>query len=259
MRRTAILSLVLAVAAAGALSLTMAPNSAPRADDTPAAKPGIGVATLGSGCFWCTEKDFDALPGILSTVSGYMGGPSTTNATYEQVSTGRTGHVEVLQVTFDTTKVTYEQVLHHFWRTTDVVDGGGQFCDRGNQYRPAIFAHGADQLKLAQDGKAASRSLLKSARPRPLSRPRTTIRTSTRKIRAAISATAPVAAVTPASTRCGARIASNISSRRRTEAESSVGRLPRKAHERDPARYPLLGRCTQGGAGYPRADDQAVL
>ncbi len=165
MRRTAILSLVLAVAAAGALSLAMAPDSAPRADDTPAAKPGIGVATLGSGCFWCTEKDFDALPGILSTVSGYMGGPSTSNATYEQVSTGRTGHVEVLQVTFDTNKVSYEQVLHHFWRTTDVVDGGGQFCDRGNQYRPAIFAHGADQLKLAQDGKAALDATGKLGKP----------------------------------------------------------------------------------------------
>ncbi len=130
------------------------PVSVARADDTPAAKPGIGVATFGSGCFWCTEKDFDQVPGVLTTISGYMGG-KTANPTYEQVSGGRSGNVEVLQVTFDTSKVSYDTLLHHYWRTTDVVDSGGQFCDRGNQYRPAIFAHGEDQLKLALAGKAA--------------------------------------------------------------------------------------------------------
>lgn len=113
---------------------------------------GAELATFGSGCFWCTESDFDKLPGVLKTISGYMGG-ETENPTYQSVSSGRTGHAEVLQVTYDPKKVTYEQLLHHFWRTTDVVDGGGQFCDRGSQYRPIIFTHGSEQRKLAEAGK----------------------------------------------------------------------------------------------------------
>ncbi|MBX9926694.1 MAG: peptide-methionine (S)-S-oxide reductase MsrA [Hyphomicrobiaceae bacterium] len=162
MRRSTTLLTLAGLLTAAALALV--PASSPNADDTPPAKPGIGVATFGSGCFWCTEKDFDAVPGVLSTVSGYMGG-STAKPTYELVSTGRTGHVEVLQVTFDTSKVTYAELLHHFWRTTDVVDGGGQFCDRGNQYRPAIFAHGEDQLKAALEGKAALDAAGKLGKP----------------------------------------------------------------------------------------------
>lgn len=137
---------------------------ASHADDTPAAKPGIGVATFGSGCFWCTESDFDKVPGVLSTVSGYMGGASA-KPSYEQVSTGRTGHVEVLQVTYDTTKVSYAQLLHHYWRTTDVTDDRGQFCDRGPHYRPVIFAHDAEQEKLATEGKAAIDASGKLGRP----------------------------------------------------------------------------------------------
>jgi len=125
-----------------------------RADDTPAPQPNVGVATFGSGCFWCSETDFDKVPGVLSTISGYMGG-RTKNPTYHEVSGGQTGHVEVLQVTYDTTKVNYGELLHHYWRTTDVVDGGGQFCDRGNQYRPVIFTHDAEQKRLASEGKAA--------------------------------------------------------------------------------------------------------
>lgn len=124
------------------------------ADDTPAPKAGIGVATFGSGCFWCTESDFDKVPGVLTTISGYMGG-KTAKPTYEEVGSGKTGHAEVLQVTYDKSKVTYQQLLDYFWKTTDVVDGGGQFCDRGSQYRPVIFAHDDEQLKLATDGKAA--------------------------------------------------------------------------------------------------------
>lgn len=125
-----------------------------RADDTPPAMPGIGTATFGSGCFWCTEADFDKLPGVLTTTSGYMGG-LTRNPTYDEVSRGRSGHAEVLQVTFDTKRLSYAQLLEHYWKTTDVVDGGGQFCDRGNQYRPVIFAHDDEQLRLAEAGKAA--------------------------------------------------------------------------------------------------------
>lgn len=129
-------------------------SSIGHADDTPAQKEGVGIATFGSGCFWCTEVDFDKLPGVLTTISGYMGG-HTKNPTYQQVGRGTTGHVEVLQVTYDTSKLNYGQLLEHFWKTTDVVDGGGQFCDRGNQYRPVIFAHDDEQTKLAKAGKDA--------------------------------------------------------------------------------------------------------
>ncbi len=151
-------------AAAIALAALVGLASAPRADDTPQAKDGVGVATFGSGCFWCTEVDFDKVPGVLTTVSGYMGG-KTKKPTYEQVGSGRTGHAEVLQVTFDTTKVSYALLLEHFWKTTDVVDGGGQFCDRGSQYRPVIFTHDATQLELARAGKAAIDAAGKLGKP----------------------------------------------------------------------------------------------
>ena len=135
--------------------LALAVMSLPvRADDTPAPKDGIGIATFGSGCFWCTESDFDKLPGVLTTVSGYMGG-ATKRPTYEDVGSGRTGHAEVLQITYDSTKLSYADVLEHFWKTTDVTDAGGQFCDRGSQYRPVIFTHDAEQERLAKAGRAA--------------------------------------------------------------------------------------------------------
>ena len=114
---------------------------------------GLEVATFGSGCFWCTESDFDKVSGVVKTVSGYMGG-KTENPTYKTVSTGRTGHIEILQVTFDPKKVSYKKLLDHYWKTTDILDGGGQFCDRGNQYRPAIFAHTPEQKALAEKEKA---------------------------------------------------------------------------------------------------------
>jgi peptide-methionine (S)-S-oxide reductase len=142
------------VAAAIAAATFLAIAAAPRADDTPPPKEGVGIATFGSGCFWCTEADFDKILGVLTTTSGYMGG-KTPKPTYEQVGTGRTGHAEVLQLTFDASKVTYEQLLDHYWRTTDVLDGTGQFCDRGSQYRPVIFTHTPEQLKLATEAKAA--------------------------------------------------------------------------------------------------------
>ena len=130
-------------------------NSAIAADSGTAAVPRkLEVATFGSGCFWCAEKNFDQLPGVVSTISGYMGG-KTKNPTYKQVSSGRTGHVEVLQVKYDPKTVSYKKLLQYFWRTTDVTDGGGQFCDRGSQYRPAIFVHSPKQRKLAEAGKAA--------------------------------------------------------------------------------------------------------
>lgn len=108
------------------------------------------VATLGSGCFWCTEADFDKVPGVLETVSGYMGG-HVKNPTYDQVSRGTTGHAEVVQITYDPAKVTYAQLLDHYWRNVDPFDRTGQFCDRGSQYRPAIFTHSEEQARIAKE------------------------------------------------------------------------------------------------------------
>lgn len=118
------------------------------------ATEGLETATFGSGCFWCAESNFDKLPGVVSTISGFMGG-KTKNPTYHEVSTGRTGHVEVVQVKFDPKKISYKKVLDYYWMTTDVVDGGGQFCDRGNQYRPVVFVYSPEQRKIAEEGKAA--------------------------------------------------------------------------------------------------------
>lgn len=111
------------------------------------------VATFAAGCFWCTEADFDKVPGVLSTVSGFMGG-HVKNPTYKQVTRGGTGHTEVLQVTYDPSKVGYEKLLEVFWVNVDPYDKGGQFCDRGNHYRPEIFVHTPEQRKLAEASKA---------------------------------------------------------------------------------------------------------
>ena len=108
------------------------------------------AATLGSGCFWCTEADFDKVPGVLETVSGYMGG-HVKNPTYDQVSRGTTGHAEVVQITYDPAKVTYAQLLDHYWRNVVPFDRNGQFCDRGSQYRPAIFTHSEVQARIAKE------------------------------------------------------------------------------------------------------------
>nr|PZN85645.1 MAG: peptide-methionine (S)-S-oxide reductase [Pseudomonadota bacterium] len=114
----------------------------------------LEVATFGSGCFWCTEADFDKVEGVVETISGYMGG-TTPNPTYEQVSSGTTGHAEVLQLKYDPERVTYEQLLEVYWRNVDPLDSGGQFCDRGSQYRPVIFYHNEEQKRLAEASKAA--------------------------------------------------------------------------------------------------------
>ena len=112
------------------------------------------IATFGSGCFWCTEFDFDKVPGVLKTVSGYMGG-HTKNPTYKEVSRGLTGHTEVVQVTYDPDKVTYGELVEYFWRHVDPFDKLGQFCDRGSQYRPAIFTHSEEQARLAKESRRA--------------------------------------------------------------------------------------------------------
>ncbi|AFU98629.1 peptide methionine sulfoxide reductase [Simiduia agarivorans SA1 = DSM 21679] len=107
------------------------------------------TAVFAGGCFWCMEKPFDELRGVKSTQSGYMGG-KTRNPTYEQVSAGGTGHAEVVEVVYDPAEVSFEQLLTVFWRNVDPFDGRGQFCDKGSQYRPAIFPRSAQQAALAQ-------------------------------------------------------------------------------------------------------------
>lgn len=120
-----------------------------RAQDDPKQK----IATFAGGCFWSIEKAFDGKPGVISAVSGFMGG-TTENPTYQQVVSGSTGHLESVQVTYDPSKISYEKLLDIFWHDIDPTDANGQFCDYGEQYTTAVFAHDAEQRKLAEASKA---------------------------------------------------------------------------------------------------------
>ncbi|MUK68289.1 peptide-methionine (R)-S-oxide reductase MsrB [Aliivibrio fischeri] len=113
-------------------------------------KGEVQIATLAGGCFWCTESDLEKLDGVVDVVSGYSGG-TLENPTYKQVSSGTSGHIEVIQVTFDPKVVSYEQILDHLFRHIDPTDNKGSFVDRGPQYRPAIFYHNEDQKVIAQN------------------------------------------------------------------------------------------------------------
>ncbi len=148
----ALRSLAAAIAGAVVLALPLA-AAGPQTPLTPAA-PGLAEATFAAGCFWCTEKDFEEVPGVVEVISGYTGG-RTPNPTYEQVGTNTTGHYEAVRVRFDPGKVGYAALLDHYWRNVDPVDAGGQFCDRGASYRPAIFYHDETQRAAAEAGKAA--------------------------------------------------------------------------------------------------------
>jgi peptide-methionine (S)-S-oxide reductase len=110
-------------------------------------------ATFAAGCFWCTEEAFEKVPGVLEAVSGYTGG-KVKGPSYEQVSTGRTGHTEAVLVTYDPSKVTYEKLLDVFWLNHDPTVNDRQFCDGGSQYRPEIFYHSPEQKRLAEASKA---------------------------------------------------------------------------------------------------------
>ena len=112
------------------------------------------IATFAGGCFWCMEPPFEKLDGVSAAVSGYTGG-TKAHPTYEEVSSGATGHVEAVQVSYDSTKVTYGRLLETFWRSIDPTDTGGQFADRGPQYRTAIFFHNEEQKRQAQESKEA--------------------------------------------------------------------------------------------------------
>ena len=109
----------------------------------------IALATFAGGCFWCMEPPYDELDGVISTIAGYIGG-TTPNPTYGQVTTGRTGHTEAMEVRYDPSKITYQELLDVFWVNIDPTVDDRQFCDRGNQYRAGIFYHDAEQKALAE-------------------------------------------------------------------------------------------------------------
>jgi peptide methionine sulfoxide reductase msrA/msrB len=113
---------------------------------------GLRKATFAGGCFWCVEADFEKLPGVVEVISGYTGGDKE-NPTYEEVSSGRTGHVEAVQVLYDPEKVTYKEILDLFWRHVDPTDAGGQFVDRGSQYRSVVFYHDEEEKRAAEASK----------------------------------------------------------------------------------------------------------
>ena len=113
----------------------------------------LKTATFAGGCFWCVESDFEKVNGVVEAVSGYTGGQKP-NPTYQEVSAGGTGHAEAVQVTYDPAKITYNELLDVFWRHVDPTDGGGQFVDRGSQYRTAIFYHDEEQKRIAEESKA---------------------------------------------------------------------------------------------------------
>ena len=121
---------------------------------TAANQSKLATAIFGGGCFWCVEADFDKVPGVVSTTSGYTGGRNA-NPSYEQVSAGGTGHVEVVKIVFDPQKVSYDELLQVFWRNIDPLDAKGQFCDKGDQYRSEIFYLDEEQRRKAEASKAA--------------------------------------------------------------------------------------------------------
>ena len=149
---TVILASSLVATAAFAASAPATPGSPP--------PPALEKATFAGGCFWCVETAFEGLSGVTAVISGYTGG-SQTNPTYEEVSSGRTGHLESVEITYDPKRITYAQLLEIFWHNIDPTQAYGQFCDHGTQYRSAIFYHDAAQKQLAE----ASKRTLES-RPR---------------------------------------------------------------------------------------------
>jgi len=151
MRRLLLALIVLLVAGAAFLVVGGSGSSGVRAEArAPSAR---AVAVLASGCFWCTESDFDHVAGVISTTSGYSGG-RVANPTYGQVSAGNTGHLESVRVVYDPSRVSFAQLVNYLFRTSDPTDSGGSFCDRGHQYRSAIFVRTPEERRIAEAVKA---------------------------------------------------------------------------------------------------------
>ena len=134
------------------LALALAVGAA--ANGTPVAAAEPARAIFAGGCFWCVEAAFDAVPGVIATNPGYIGG-TVPDPTYDQVSAGGTGHAEAVEVRYDPERTSYPQLLAVFWRNIDPHDAGGQFCDHGNPYRSAIFVVDAEQQRLAEESRHA--------------------------------------------------------------------------------------------------------
>jgi peptide-methionine (S)-S-oxide reductase len=147
--RVTLLAVAASLVTLGALaSGPSAPAQAPAKKE----EPKLATATFAGGCFWCMEAPFDKVQGVKSTTSGYTGG-TKPNPTYEEVSSGSTGHAEAVQVVYDPSKVSYAQLLQIFWHNVDPLTANAQFCDHGHQYRTAIFFHDAEQQRLAEESK----------------------------------------------------------------------------------------------------------
>ena len=131
------------------LSVSLLSASAQTAERSTSAK-----AIFAGGCFWCMEEAFEEVPGVLSVTSGYIGG-RVPNPTYDQVSAGKTGHTEAIEVLYDPARVSYSTLLEVFWHNIDPLTPNAQFCDHGSQYRAGIFYHSAEQQKLADASKQA--------------------------------------------------------------------------------------------------------
>jgi peptide-methionine (S)-S-oxide reductase len=125
----------------------------------PAFAQSTQTLTVAGGCFWCVESDFERVPGVIEALSGYTGG-TTSNPTYKEVTRGGTGHYEAVQIEFDPSKVSRDQLLHMFFRSIDPTDNGGQFCDRGESYRSAVFVSNNAESQSAAAAKAAAQNAL---------------------------------------------------------------------------------------------------
>lgn len=161
-------ALALGSAAALAIGLWLRPASAAGTAALPEAqgpKPArIAEATFAGGCFWCMESPYLKLKGVLEVMPGYSGGVKA-DPSYEDVSSGETGHAESVDIKYDPSQVSYLTLLEAYWRSIDPTDAGGQFADRGSQYRPAIFYHNAEQQRLAEASKAKLGQSKKFAKP----------------------------------------------------------------------------------------------
>ena len=156
--------LIATVAVAAPPAATPPPDRAPEPASADAAVPAearVAPATrtraeavFAAGCFWCIEADFEKLDGVTAAISGYTGG-HVPSPTYPAVTAGGTGHTEAVKVVYDPRKVTYEALVEYFWRHVDPFDGDGQFCDRGESYRPGIFPATAEERAIAERSKAA--------------------------------------------------------------------------------------------------------
>jgi len=144
---------------AGLLPLVGLTAAVPAAGQTATAK-----ATFAGGCFWCVEEVFEQVDGVVSATSGYIGG-EVPNPTYEQVSDGGTGHAEAVEIVYDPAKVTYDRLLELFWRNVDPLAVDQQFCDKGRQYRSAVFYHDEAQRRAAEASKAALEASKRFDRP----------------------------------------------------------------------------------------------